>query len=145
MITEFGHLLALDDLNLGKTSLVKYIIKLTNQTQFKESHRRIPLSKYEEVRKHLKEMLEVGVIRKSNSPWASTVVLVRKKDRTLRFCIDLRRLNKRMVRDVYSLPRIDEILDCLNGVKLFTALDLKCRYWQVELDEASKPIDCFHS
>ena len=76
-------------------------------------------------------MLEVGAIRKSNSPWAGAVVLVRKKDGSLRFCIDLRRL--RMVKDAYSLPWIDETSDCLNAAKLFTALDLKSGYWQVEV------------
>ena len=67
-----------------------------------------PPHQYEEVRKHLNEMLEIGAIRKSNSPWASAVVLVRKKDESLRFCIDLRKLNARMVKDAYSLPRIKD-------------------------------------
>ena len=98
---------------------------------------------YEEVRKHLKEMVEIGAIRKSNSPWASAVVLVRKKDGSLRFCIDLRHLNNRTVKDAYSLPRIEETLDCLNGAKIFTSLDLKSGYWQVEMEEESKPLTAF--
>ena len=64
-------------------------------------------------------MVEIGAIRKSNSPWASAVVLVRKKDGSLRFCIDLRHLNNRTIKDAYSLPRIEETLDCLNGAKIF--------------------------
>ena len=80
-------------------------------------------------------------IRKSSSPWASAVVLVRKKDGSLRFCIDLRKLNARMVKDAYELPRIDETLDCLNGAVLFSQLDLKSGYWQVELYEQSKPLN----
>ena len=67
------------------------------------------------MKQHLKEMLEIGAISKSKSPWPSAVVLVRKKDGSLRFCIDLRKLNSRTVKDAYSLPRIDETLDCLNG------------------------------
>ena len=63
--------------------------------------------------KRLREMLEIGAIRKSNSPWASTVVLVRKKDGSLKFCIDLSQLNSHTIKDAYSLPRIDETLDCL--------------------------------
>ena len=98
---------------------------------------------YEEVRKHLKEMVEIGAIRKSNSPWASAVVLVRKKDGSLRFCIDLRHLNNRTIKDAYSLPRIEETLDCLNGAKIFTSLDLKSGYWQVEMEEESKPLTAF--
>ena len=71
--------------------------------------------------KHLKEMMEAGVIRKSNSPWASAVVLVQKKDGSFRFCTDLRRLNTRTVRDVYSLPQIDETIlfkwyECIHNI-----------------------------
>ena len=60
-------------------------------------------------------MLEIGAISESKSPWTSAVVLVRKKDGSLRFCIDLRKLNSRTVKDAYSLARIDETLDYLNG------------------------------
>ena len=77
-------------------------------------------------------MLEVGAIQKYNSPWAGAVVLVRKKEGSLKFCIDLRRLNMRMVKDAYSLCRIDCNSYCLNGAKLFTELDQKSGYWQVE-------------
>ena len=70
-------------------------------------------------------------------------MLVRKKDGSLRFCIDLRRLNARTIKDAYSLPRIDETLDCLGGAAIFTSLDLKSGYWQVEMDEESKPFTAF--
>ena len=82
-------------------------------------------------------MVEIGFIWKSASPWASAVVLVRKKDGSLMFCIDLRKLNARTIKDVYSLPCIEESLDCLNGAQIFTSLDLKSRYWQIELSEKS--------
>ena len=88
-------------------------------------------------------MEEVGAIRKSNSPWSSSIVLVKKKDGNLRFCIDLRKLNARTVKDAYALPRIEETLDYLAGSKWFPALDLKLGYWQVELDEESKPLTAF--
>ena len=88
-------------------------------------------------------MIEVGAIQKSNSPWASRVVLVQKEDGSLCFCIDLRCLNARTIKDAYSLPRIEETLDCLNGAKYFTSLDLKSGYWQVEMDEDSKPFTAF--
>ena len=77
---------AVEDNELGQTNLVKHTIKLDNYVPFKERYRRIPPHQYEEVKKHLQEMLEVGAIHKSNSPWASAVVLVRKKDGSLRFC-----------------------------------------------------------
>ena len=99
-------------------------MKLNDYTPFKERYR-IPPHQYEEVKKHLKEMLEIGAIRKSNSPWASTVVLVRKEDGSLRFCIDLCQLNSCTVKDAYSLPRINEALDCLGGSIIFTSLHPK--------------------
>ena len=128
LFNEYGQLFALDDLDLGHTSLVKHELKLNDYTPFKERYRRIPPHQYEEVKKHLKEMLENGAFRKSNSPWASPVVLVRKKDGSLRFCIDLHRLNSHTIKDAYSLPRIDETLDCLGGSIIFTSSDLKNGY-----------------
>ena len=71
------------------------------------------------------------------------VVLVRKKDGSLQFCIDLRRLNTCTIKDVYSLRCIDETLDCLGGAIIFTSLDLKSGYWQVKMDEESKPLTAF--
>ena len=115
VIERYHHIFAVDELKLGCTDLVKHEIKLTNYVPFKERYRRIPLHQYEEVRKHLDEMLRMGAIRKSNSPWASAIVLVHKKDGTLQFCIDLRKLNERTIKDAYSLPRIEDSLDSLNG------------------------------
>ena len=88
-------------------------------------------------------MEEIGAIRRSNSPWASPEVLVCKKDGSLRFCIDLRKLNARTIKDAYSLPQIEESLDCLNGACIFSSLDLKSGYWQVELDDDSIPLTAF--
>ena len=68
---------------------------------------------------------------------------MRKKDGSLRFCIDLRKLNAHTIKDAYSLPRIDETLDCFGGATIFTSLDLKSGYWQVEVEEGSKPLTAF--
>lgn len=84
-------------------------------------------------------MLKNGAIRRSVSPWASAVVLVQKKDGSSRFCIDLWKLNNHTIKDAYSLPRIEDSLDCLNGPHIFTSLDLKVGYWQVEMSEESIP------
>ena len=106
LFKEYAHVFALESLDMGHTSLVKHNIKLDNYTPFKERYRRIPPHLFEEVKNHLKEMIQIGAIRHSNSPWANAVVFVRKKDGSLRFCIDLRKLNARMIKDAYSLPRI---------------------------------------
>ena len=88
-------------------------------------------------------MLDIGVIQQSTSPWASPVVLVHKKDGSLQFCIDLRKLNNQTIKDAQSLPRIEDSLDCLHGATIFTSLDLQSGYWQVELTEASRPLTAF--
>ena len=95
-----------------------------------------------EVKTHLQEMVGVGAIRRSFSPWASAVVLF-KKDGGLRFCINLCKLNNRTVNDGYSLPRIQDIFDCLYGAVWFSTLDLKSGYWQVELEEEAKSLTAF--
>ena len=79
----------------------------------------------------------------SNSPWASAVVLVWKKDGKLQLCIDLQKLNARPIKDSYNLPGIDEMLDCLNGTEWFSSLDLKSGHWQVEMEEDSKTLTAF--
>ena len=143
LIHEFTYIFSQDDLDLGKTSIVKHSIKVNDSVPFKEWYRCIPPGMYEEVKAHIQEMLDVGAIRPSNSPWASAVVLVRKKDGKLWFCIDPQKLNTRTIKDAYSLPRIDETLDCLNGVEWFSSLDLKLGYWQVEMKEDSKALTAF--
>ena len=143
IIWEYQDIFALKDTELGHTKLVKHEIKLLDDKPFKERYRRIPPQQFEEVRKHFEEMINIGAIRKSQSPWASAIVLVRKKDGSLRFCIDLRKLNERTIKDAYSLPRIEESLDCLNGAQIFSSVDLKSGYWQVELTEESKALTAF--
>ena len=80
---------AKSDLDLGRSNIIKHAIKITDPQPFKECYRRILPHLYEEVKQHLQEMVEVGAIRRSFSPWASAVVLVRKTDGGLRFCINL--------------------------------------------------------
>ena len=143
LIQKFHMVFSKNDLDLGKTDRVKYKIKVTDSTPFKERYRRIPPSQYEAVRKHLQEMLDLGAIRPSDSPSCSAVILVKKKSGELRFCIDLRKLNARRVKDAYSLLRIDETLERLKGSCVFSSLDLKSGYWQVEIEEDSKQYTAF--
>ena len=143
LLKEYQHLFALNLKELGKTSLVQHDIHLSDKTPFKERYRRIPPHQYEEVRKHLQEMLDIGAICRSTSPWASPVVSVCKKDGILQFCIDLRRLNNQTIKDAQSLPRIEDSLDCLDVATILTSLDLQSGYWQVEMTEASKSLTAF--
>ena len=75
---------------------------------------------YSYMKAHIQEMLDIGAIQKSHSPWASAVVLVQKKDRSLRFCIDLRKLNSQMIKDTYWLPQIGKTLDSLQESQWFS-------------------------
>ena len=97
----------------------------------------------EEVRNHLKEMLESGAIRPSQSAWCNAVVLVRKKDGSLHFCINFQHLNACTKKDSYPLPQIQEALESLVGAGHFSCLDLKSRFWQIRMDEASKQYTAF--
>ena len=123
----------------GNCDLVKHAINLSDETPFKEPHRRIPPALFQEVREHLKEMLEVGAIRPSTSPFSSNVVVVRKKNGSIRFCVDYRRLNNRTIKDAQAIPRVEDTLHLLAGSKYFTKLDLRSGYWQVELRDSDKP------
>ena len=96
-----------------------------------------------EVSKQLQEMLDQGICRETENPFASPVILVRKADGSLRFVVDMRKLNDLTVKECYLLMRIDDALDNLGGAKYFATLDLQSGYWQVELDEASKPLTAF--
>lgn len=143
MLKRNAGIFSKHDLDMGRTSLVKHNMILTDPVPFKEKYRRIPPQMYSEVKDHLKEMLDLGAIRPSNSPWASAIVLVRKKDGRLRFCIDLRKLNNKTLKDSYSLPRIEQVLDSLLGSEIFSTLDLKAGYWQVEMVEECKAYTAF--
>lgn len=143
MIKDHVNVFAKNKNDLGHTSAVTHEIPLNDNEAFKERYRRIPPGQYEEVRQCLKEMLETGAIRESHSPYASPIVVVRKKDGTIRLCIDYRKLNSKTIKDSYSLPRIEESLDALEGAKWFSSLDLQSGYWQIEVAEKDKPKTAF--
>ena len=88
-------------------------------------------------------MLDAGVVRPRNSPWCNAVVLVRKKDGSLHFCIDFRRLNALMVKDSHCLPRICETLESLAGAAHYSTFDLNSGFWQVPMDKESKQYTAF--
>ena len=93
----------------------------------------------------VQQMLASDVIRPSNSPSASPVVMVKKKDGILRFCVDFRQLNAATVKDAHPLPRIDDLLDALHRARWFSTLDLKSGYWQVPIMERDKEKTAFRT
>ena len=143
LILEFHDIFSLDDFEIGETEAAEHEIKLSDPTAFKERFRRIPPPLIQEVKNHIKEMLDARVITPSESPWCNAVVLVRKKDGSLRFCIDFRRLNSMTIKDCYALPRIDETLDSLQGSSYFSSLDLKSGFWQIPMAGESRQKTAF--
>ena len=119
LLLKWEHLFAYSNLDLGKTALIKHKIRLMEQTPFKERYRCIPPHMYEDVRAHIQEMLDIGAICKSHSPWVSAVVLVQKKDGGLRFCIDLRKLNEQTIKTPTHCPGL---MRCLISSKALSGL-----------------------
>ena len=112
---------------------IQHHINTGVSTPIRQSTRRVPLPQRNTVHQLLQEMLKRKVISPSKSPWASPIVLVKKKDGTIRFCVDYRKVNSVTIKDAYPLPRVDDTLDTLAGSVWFTTLDLKSGYWQVEV------------
>ena len=108
LLAKYHDIFSLDLAELGCTHSTEHIIKVTDNTPFKEQFGQIPPPVDEEVKNHLKEMLESGAIRPSQSAWCNTVVLVWKKDGGFHFCIDFCCLNAHTEKDSYPLPRIQE-------------------------------------
>ena len=139
LLMEFHHVFSLDKNEMGCIDTTEHVIKLTNSEPFKERFWCIAPLLVEEVHEHIQEMLDGGAIRPTNSPWCNTVVLVRKKDGTLRFCIDFCRLNERTEKDSFPMPRMIDTMETMVGAKIFSSMDLKSGFWQVKMAEESRP------
>ena len=128
---------------LGRTDIIKHDIDTTSSRPIKHAPRRMSPHQQEIISQEVDKMLKSGVITESDSPWASPVVLVRKKDGSVRFCIDYRKLNNVTLKDAYPLPNIEDAVNTLCGAKYFCTLDLASGYWQVELTEDAKRKSAF--
>ena len=129
-LAKYHNVFSLEPTELGCTQSTKHVIKVTDDSPFKEWFRQIPPSLVEKVHNHLWEILDAGTIRPNQSAWCKVVVLVRKKDGGLYFWIDFYRLNAHIKKDSYPLPGIQEALDSLVGAGHFSCLDLKLGFWQ---------------
>ena len=143
LLAEHSHVFGLDKSDLGHTNIVQHVIDTGSSGPIKQQPYRTPVVQREHITQLIKQMQVQGIVKPSASPWASPVVLVPKKDGSMRFCVDYRRLNTVTKKDVYPLPRIDDILDTLAQAKYFTTLDLSAGYWQVELDKDSQAKTAF--
>ena len=145
LLKEYHNIFFLEQQDMGHTKAAehKIVLKDPDTPPFKERFRRIPPPQLDKVREHLKLMLDAGVIRPSNSPWCNAVVLVRKKDGSLHFCIDFRKLNSLTVKDSHPLPRICETLASLAGAAHYSMFDMNTGFWQVPMSPESKQYTAF--
>lgn len=144
LIKEFTDVFAWSPKEIGRTALVEHAIPVEegcipiHQAPYRVSHKEKAL-----IRSQVNEMLELGVIRPSTSPWSSPVVMVKKKDGNWRFCVDYRKLNAVTCKDVYPLPVIEDLLSYLGKAKYFASLDLFSGYWQIPVKEIDKSKTAF--
>ena len=143
LLTKYQPVFSTGEGDLGCTNLLEHEIPLLDEVPLRQRFRRVPPSDYDAVKAHINQLLEAQVIRESCSPYASPIVLVKKKDGSLRMCVDYRQLNSKTRRDAFPLPRIDESLDALSGSQWFSTLDLASGYNQVPVAEKDKPKTAF--
>ena len=141
-LTDFQDVFS-ENIVAGNCDVVKHCIDLSDSRPIKQIPRRIPQVMRGEVEKIIEEMKLQGVIEESHSPWVSPAVMVKKKDGSIRFCVDYRKLNAVTKKDSFPLPRIDDILDQFSGYLWFTTLDLKSGYWQIKISPEDKEKTAF--
>ena len=124
---------AKNKLDLGSCSVISHKIYTTGAKPIRQPLRRTPQGFEGEVEKYLQDQIANGVVVPSKSSWASPVCLVRKKDMSVRWCIDYRRLNDFTIKDAYPLPKISMCLDCLAEASVFSVMDLQSGYWQLKV------------
>ena len=143
LVLAYHNVFALESNELGCTRSIEHKIRIENDEPFKEWFRRIPPPLLEEVCASLRDMLEAGAIHPSQSPWCNMVILVRKKDGTLCFCVDFRHLNVRTKKDLYPLPRIQEALESMAGSAHFSSMDFESGFWQIKMAPGSQQYTAF--
>lgn len=143
MLNSMPDVFSQHDLDFGQTDMLKHRIRLSDEKPFKHRPRPIHPHDVDAVRKHLQDLLASGVIQESESPFASPIVVVRKKDGSVRLCIDYRKLNLQTIHDAYALPKLEEAFSALAGSKWFSVLDLKSGYYQIEMEESDKQKTAF--
>lgn len=138
LLAKHQDVFSKNDSDLGYTTSVTHNIPTGDAPPIKQRHRRVPPQIFQQFKKHIQDLVSQEVLRESRSPWASPAVIVMKKDGSVRFCCDYRRLNQVTCKDAYPLPRVEESLDALGKARLFSTLDLTSGYFQVAMDEADR-------
>lgn len=139
-LEDYHTAFCLEEGERGETEMVKMQIDTGDAQPRRQAPRRMPFVVRNEVERQVNKM---GVIKKSHSPWASPVILVRKRNGDYRFCVDYRKLNEVTAKDTFPLPRIDDLLDQLADSRYFSTLDLAAGYWQIQVEHNSQPKTAF--
>ena len=143
LLSLYSDVIASGPNDLGHTQVLSHHIDTGDAPPIRQATRRVPVPSREKVEQLLEDMLSKKIISPSKSPWASPVVLVQKKDGSIRFCIDYRKVNAVTRKDAYPLPRVDDTFDTLAGSSWFSTLDLKSGYWQVEVNPSDREKTAF--
>jgi len=144
IVNRYDHIFSFEG-ELGDCNVLEYDIDTGDSKPIHSASYRHSPKVREQVQKQIDEWLRDGVIRPSSSPWASPIVIVPKKDNTMRMCIDLRGVNKLTTRDVHPLPNLEDTLTSLNGAIYFRSLDLNQGYMQIRMAEKAIPKTAFIS
>ena len=137
LLTEYEDVFVTKDIDLGRADRFSHRIDTGDTPPIRQRPYRTPHSQQEMVDKHIDSMLQTGIIKPSDSPWSQPLVIVPKKDGSPRFCVDLRKLNSVTKKQIFPMPRIDEVLVSLGDSCYFTTLDLASGYYQVPMDRGS--------
>ena len=140
---DFGDTFSKDEDDLGCINLTSHEIDTGDARPIKQAPRRTPTAFLGRDKEAIDKMLKRGTIRESNSPWASPVVLVPKKNGSVRVCVDYRKLNDLTKKDAFPLPKISDCLDAVSGSAYFSTLDLTAGYNQVPVAEKDIPKTAF--
>lgn len=143
LLLEYKDVFAMHDMDIGCTDVIEHGIDLTCNVPFKERSRPIRSSDIEDARKYIQQLLDTQIIRESQSPYASPIVLVRKKNGDIRLTVDYRKLNKLTIRDAHALPRVEDAFTKLSGCRWFSTMDLKSGYYNVKVKEEDKAKTAF--
>jgi len=140
LIIMYSDIFSRSEFDLGKTPLGLHRIDTGDARPVRQTLRRQAYDLVPRIDAYVEGMCKAGIIEPSSSPWASNLVVVKKKDGTYRYCVDYRKLNSQTKRDAYPLPRIDACLDTLSGFTWFSTFDLRASYHQVPMhpDDANK-------
>ena len=143
LVRKYSSAFSRDEYDMGRTKVFQHTIDTGDNRPVREALRRHPQAHLEFIDSEVDRLLQLDIVEPSASPWASNVVLVRKKNGQLRMCIDYRKVNAVTYKDAYPIPKIDACLDALGDSRYFSSLDLRQGYWQAEIVDSDRDKTAF--